>query len=137
MKMLMPGVVSDLLLFLLLSIILCDDSQIIKMPRYNTTKLKEVKENLKFFSNDLIFRNLSSSVLPKAEENPLRVLDRLLKGYDRRSTPLSSEGAATLVWTQLYIASLGSINTENMVNNPHILHEYCCSYRVNIATATG
>ena len=132
MKMLMPGVVSDLLLFLLLSIILCDDSQTIKMPRYNTTKLKEVKENLNYVSNDMIFRNLSSSVLPKAEENPLRVLDRLLKGYDRRSTPLSSEGAATLVWTQLYIASLGSINTENMVNNPDILHEYCCSYRVII-----
>ena len=125
MKMLMPGVVSDLLLFLLLSIILCDDSQIIKMPRYNTTQ--QMKENQKYFSNDLIFRNLSSSVLPKAEENPLRVLDRLLKGYDRRSTPLSSEGAATLVWTQLYIASLGSINTENMVNNLDILHEYCCS----------
>ena len=52
------------------------------------------------------------------DANPLRVLDGLLRGYDRRSTPHRHQGAgaATLVWTELYIASLGSINTDNMVS---------------------
>lgn len=45
-------------------------------------------------------------------ENPLKVLDKLLKGYDRRSTP--HNGVATVVITELYIASMGSINTDNM-----------------------
>ena len=61
--------------------------------------------------NDIVRSNHTEDI----EENPLRVLDKLLKGYDRRSTPSSIEGAPTTVWTELYIASLGSINTENMV----------------------
>jgi len=47
-------------------------------------------------------------------QNPLKVLDKLLQGYDRRSTPHNREGKATVVVTELYIASLGSINTDNM-----------------------
>jgi len=48
------------------------------------------------------------------KENPLKVLDKLLKGYDRRSTPHNGKDMATVVVTELYIASLGSINTDNM-----------------------
>ena len=69
-------------------------------------------------SIDYLFRSNTTTMTRGVgirEENPLIVLDRLLKGYDRRSTPLSGKGAATVVWTELYIASLGSINTDNMV----------------------
>jgi len=51
---------------------------------------------------------------PVRKENPLKVLDKLLRGYDRRSTPHNGQGIATVVITELYIASLGSINTDNM-----------------------
>jgi len=48
------------------------------------------------------------------KENSLVVLDRLLRGYDRRSTPYQGQGLPTVVLTELYIASLGSISTVNM-----------------------
>jgi len=51
---------------------------------------------------------------PRPVQTPLRILDTLLRAYDRRSTPTNGLGYATNVITQLYIASLGSINTENM-----------------------
>lgn len=44
----------------------------------------------------------------------LRILDQMLKGYDRRSTPTNDIGKATNVSVQLLVASMGSINTENM-----------------------
>lgn len=48
------------------------------------------------------------------KENSLVVLDGLLRGYDRRSTPYQGQGLPTVVITELYIASLGSISTVNM-----------------------
>lgn len=57
---------------------------------------------------------LSNKGLMPGSESPLKVLDTLLRGYDRRSTPTNGLGYATNVITQLYIASLGSINSENM-----------------------
>jgi len=91
----------------------------------------------------------------RRSEDALKLLDSLLRGYDRRSTPhnnqgermlsehmrnpaliltqtraltknekkmriadvLRSIGVATNVSLELYVASLGSINTENMVNS--------------------
>ncbi|XP_023325803.1 glycine receptor subunit alpha-3 isoform X2 [Eurytemora carolleeae] len=46
--------------------------------------------------------------------DPLMVLDKLLRGYDRRSTPTSTQGVATNVYCEFYVASMGSINTDNM-----------------------
>lgn len=44
----------------------------------------------------------------------LKLLDELLRNYDRRSTPTNNLEMATNVSLELYVASLGSINTENM-----------------------
>lgn len=77
----------------------------------NKVSIRE-SPNLLSIEYDVVRSNQTGDV----EENPLRVLDKLLRGYDRRSTPSSNEGAPTTVWTELYIASLGSINTENMVS---------------------
>jgi len=44
----------------------------------------------------------------------LRLLDKMLRKYDRRSTPTNNIGLATNVSVQLLVASMGSINTENM-----------------------
>jgi len=50
----------------------------------------------------------------REELTALKALDGLLRKYDRRSTPTNDQGVPTNVSCQLFVASLSSINTENM-----------------------
>jgi len=50
----------------------------------------------------------------REELTALKALDKLLRTYDRRSTPTNDLGLPTNVSCQLFVASLSSINTENM-----------------------
>jgi len=50
----------------------------------------------------------------REELTALKALDKLLRTYDRRSTPTNDLGVPTNVSCQLFVASLSSINTENM-----------------------
>ncbi|XP_040574378.1 glycine receptor subunit alpha-3 [Lepeophtheirus salmonis] len=60
--------------------------------------------------------SLVSSEPPKDREEftALKALDKLLRKYDRRSTPTNDLRKPTNVSCQLFVASLSSINTENM-----------------------
>merc|ERR1719412_2715573 len=56
----------------------------------------------------------SESTTSSSNTEALRLLDKMLRNYDRRSTPTNNVGLATNVSVQLLVASMGSINTENM-----------------------
>ena len=52
----------------------------------------------------------------------LKIIDEMLRVYDRRATPTNKIGTPTRVVCELFIRSFGSISEKTMVSLPNSMH---------------
>ena len=55
----------------------------------------------------------------------LKIIDQMLKTYDRRATPTNKIGEPTRVECELFIRSFGSISEKTMVRIKNIYYLFC------------
>ena len=66
----------------------------------------------------LPFSSFFSSINSQDRLADLKIIDQMLRTYDRRATPTNKIGEPTRVQCELFIRSFGSISEKTMVNWP-------------------